>query len=125
MTEEEEGSWELEKCRLQQELQELRGAKRVAEEAAASAQQACQARAAELRSAHQQHQEDLHRLRRDCEREVRRLVGALNHLVFQLLYMHIKAVLGLEPQAPAFSAGGVHMGGHKTASRRLHRRHFR
>lgn len=83
MTEVEEvrRSWELEKCRLQQELQEMRGAKRIAEDAAASAQQACQARAAELRSAHHQHQEELNRTRRDCEREVRRLVGACNHPV--------------------------------------------
>ncbi|CAF91349.1 unnamed protein product, partial [Tetraodon nigroviridis] len=70
-------SWELERSRLQQELQEMRGAKRTAEEAAASAQQACQARAAELRSAHHQHQEELHRVRRDCEREVRRLMDEI------------------------------------------------
>lgn len=91
MTEVEEvrRSWELEKCRVQQELQETRGAKRIAEEAAESAQQACQARAAELRSAHHQHQEELNKIRRDCEREVRRLVGAFKHLGFQLLPMYI------------------------------------
>lgn len=66
--------WEAERCRLQQEVQELRGAKRNAEEALTSAQQACQARAAELRSAHHQHQEELNRTKRDCEREIRRLV---------------------------------------------------
>ncbi|XP_076615737.1 janus kinase and microtubule-interacting protein 3 isoform X4 [Chaetodon auriga] len=66
-------SWEVERCRLQQEVQELRGAKRNAEEALTSAQQACQARAAELRSAHHQHQEELNRTKRDCEREIRRL----------------------------------------------------
>ncbi|XP_067344934.1 janus kinase and microtubule-interacting protein 3 isoform X5 [Channa argus] len=66
-------SWEVERCRLQQEVQELRGAKRGAEEALSSAQQACQARAAELRSAHHQHQEELNRTKRDCEREIRRL----------------------------------------------------
>ncbi|XP_070846698.1 janus kinase and microtubule-interacting protein 3 isoform X5 [Chaetodon trifascialis] len=66
-------SWEVERCRLQQEVQELRGAKRTAEEALTSAQQACQARAAELRSAHHQHQEELNRTKRDCEREIRRL----------------------------------------------------
>ncbi|XP_019115349.1 janus kinase and microtubule-interacting protein 3 isoform X4 [Larimichthys crocea] len=65
--------WEAERCRLQQEVQELRGAKRNAEEALTSAQQACQARAAELRSAHHQHQEELNRTKRDCEREIRRL----------------------------------------------------
>ncbi|XP_051272924.1 janus kinase and microtubule-interacting protein 3 isoform X4 [Dicentrarchus labrax] len=66
-------SWEVERCRLQQEIQELRGAKRSAEDALTSAQQACQARAAELRSAHHQHQEELNRTKRDCEREIRRL----------------------------------------------------
>ncbi|XP_069003223.1 janus kinase and microtubule-interacting protein 3 isoform X5 [Embiotoca jacksoni] len=66
-------SWEAERCRLQQEVQDVRGAKRTTEEALTSAQQACQARAAELRSAHHQHQEELNRTKRDCEREIRRL----------------------------------------------------
>ncbi|TKS90297.1 Janus kinase and microtubule-interacting protein 3 [Collichthys lucidus] len=69
--------WEAERCRLQQEVQELRGAKRNAEEALTSAQQACQARAAELRSAHHQHQEELNRTKRDCEREIRRLMDEI------------------------------------------------
>ncbi|KAG7218004.1 hypothetical protein INR49_020718 [Caranx melampygus] len=70
-------SWEAERCRLQQEVQELRGAKRFTEEALSSAQQACQARAAELRSAHHQHQEELNRTKRDCEREIRRLMDEI------------------------------------------------
>ncbi|XP_070707645.1 janus kinase and microtubule-interacting protein 3 [Pempheris klunzingeri] len=70
-------SWEAERCRLQQEVQEQRGAKRSAEEALTSAQQACQARAAELRSAHHQHQEELNRTKRDCEREIRRLMDEI------------------------------------------------
>ncbi|XP_054913950.1 janus kinase and microtubule-interacting protein 3 isoform X5 [Poeciliopsis prolifica] len=79
MGEMEEGrrSWEMERCRLQQEVQELRGAKKHAEETLALAQQACQARAAELRSAHHQHQEELHRTKRDCEREIRRLMDEI------------------------------------------------
>ncbi|XP_068610309.1 janus kinase and microtubule-interacting protein 3 [Brachionichthys hirsutus] len=70
-------TWEVERCRLQQEVQEQRGAKRSAEEALASAQQACQARAAELRSAHQQQQEELSKTKRDCEREIRRLMDEI------------------------------------------------
>ncbi|XP_059181211.1 janus kinase and microtubule-interacting protein 3 [Centropristis striata] len=70
-------SWEAERCRLQQEVQEQRGAKRSVEEALLSAQQACQARAAELRSAHHQHQEELNRTKRDCEREIRRLMDEI------------------------------------------------
>lgn len=71
-------SWETERSRLQQELQEQRGAKRSAEEALAVAHQACQSRVAELRSAHHQHQEELSRTKRDCEREIRRLVGLMS-----------------------------------------------
>ncbi|XP_017294675.1 janus kinase and microtubule-interacting protein 3 isoform X2 [Kryptolebias marmoratus] len=70
-------TWEAERCRLQQEVQDLRGAKKNADEALASAQQACQARAAELRSAHHQHQEELNRTKRDCEREIRRLMDEI------------------------------------------------
>ncbi|XP_069003220.1 janus kinase and microtubule-interacting protein 3 isoform X3 [Embiotoca jacksoni] len=70
-------SWEAERCRLQQEVQDVRGAKRTTEEALTSAQQACQARAAELRSAHHQHQEELNRTKRDCEREIRRLMDEI------------------------------------------------
>ncbi|XP_050923719.1 janus kinase and microtubule-interacting protein 3 isoform X2 [Lates calcarifer] len=70
-------SWEAERCRLQQEVQELRGAKKFAEEALTLSQQACQARAAELRSAHHQHQEELNRTKRDCEREIRRLMDEI------------------------------------------------
>ncbi|XP_037133371.1 janus kinase and microtubule-interacting protein 3 isoform X13 [Syngnathus acus] len=70
-------SWETERCRLHQELQEQRGAKRSAEEALAAAQQACQSRAAELRSAHHQHGEELSRTKRDCEREIRRLMDEI------------------------------------------------
>ncbi|XP_028990424.1 janus kinase and microtubule-interacting protein 3 isoform X1 [Betta splendens] len=70
-------NWEAERCRLQQEVQELRAAKRCAEEALSSAQQACQARAAELRSAHHQHQEELNRTKRECEREIRRLMDEI------------------------------------------------
>ncbi|XP_058477683.1 janus kinase and microtubule-interacting protein 3 isoform X6 [Solea solea] len=65
--------WEAERCRLQQEVQELRKSKRSLEDALTSSQQAGQARAAELRSAHHHHQEALNRTKRDCEREVRRL----------------------------------------------------
>ncbi|XP_038129979.1 janus kinase and microtubule-interacting protein 3 isoform X2 [Cyprinodon tularosa] len=75
--EEAKRSWEMERCRLQQEVQELRGAKKHADETLALAQQACQARAAELRSAHHQHQEELHRTKRDCEREIRRLMDEI------------------------------------------------
>ncbi|XP_033971572.1 janus kinase and microtubule-interacting protein 3 [Trematomus bernacchii] len=69
--------WDSERCRLHQEIQDLRGAKRSAEEALSSAQQAGQTRAAELRSAHHQHQEELNRTKRECEREIRRLMDEI------------------------------------------------
>uniref|UniRef100_A0A8C2WUH7 Janus kinase and microtubule interacting protein 3 n=1 Tax=Cyclopterus lumpus TaxID=8103 RepID=A0A8C2WUH7_CYCLU len=85
-------SWELERCRLQQEVQEQRGAKKNAEEALTSAQQACQVRAAELRSAHHQHQEELNRTKRDCEREIRRLEDRDTRR-FQLKIAELSAVV--------------------------------
>uniref|UniRef100_A0A8C7ZVS5 Janus kinase and microtubule interacting protein 3 n=1 Tax=Oryzias sinensis TaxID=183150 RepID=A0A8C7ZVS5_9TELE len=70
-------SWEAERVRLQQEVQELRASKKSTEEVLTLAQQACQARTAELRSAHNQHQEELNRTKRDCEREIRRLMDEI------------------------------------------------
>lgn len=85
-------NWELERCRLQQEVQELRGAKRTTEEALTSAQQACQARAAELRSAHHQHQEEQNRTKKDCEREIRRLVRvSTTHKLHFLVFVQISS----------------------------------
>lgn len=69
--------WDLERSRLQQEVLELRGSKRSAEDALSSAQQSIQARSAELRSAHYQHQEELNRTRRESEREIRRLMDEI------------------------------------------------
>ncbi|XP_077482902.1 janus kinase and microtubule-interacting protein 3 isoform X3 [Stigmatopora argus] len=72
--EETRGTWEAERRHLQRELREQSGAKRSAEEALATARQADQSRAAELRSTHQ---EELNRTKRDCEREVRRLMDEI------------------------------------------------
>ncbi|CAL8303943.1 unnamed protein product [Lota lota] len=69
--------WEVERNRLQQEVLELRVSKRGLEETLGSSQQACQTRAAELRSAHHHHQEELQRTKRDCEREIRRLMDEI------------------------------------------------
>ncbi|XP_056433077.1 janus kinase and microtubule-interacting protein 3 [Gadus chalcogrammus] len=69
--------WEAERSRLQQEVLELRGSKKGLEETLGSSQQACLTRAAELRSAHHHHQEELTRTKRDCEREIRRLMDEI------------------------------------------------
>nr|XP_020477180.1 janus kinase and microtubule-interacting protein 3-like [Monopterus albus] len=69
-------NWETDLPWLQTMLL-LRIAKKNSEEALTSAQQACQARAAELRSTHHHHQEELNRTKRDCEREIRRLMDEI------------------------------------------------
>uniref|UniRef100_H2MGV6 Janus kinase and microtubule interacting protein 3 n=1 Tax=Oryzias latipes TaxID=8090 RepID=H2MGV6_ORYLA len=85
-------SWEAERVRLQQEVQELRASKKSTEEVLTLAQQACQARTAELRSAHNQHQEELNRTKRDCEREIRRLEDR-DMRRFQLKIAELSAVI--------------------------------
>ncbi|KAG1946794.1 janus kinase and microtubule-interacting protein [Pimephales promelas] len=70
-------SYEAEKLRLAQELQEAKTSRRQAEEALANALQADRARAADLRVAHQAHHEEIQRIKRESEREIRRLVEEL------------------------------------------------
>uniref|UniRef100_A0A672QGP6 Janus kinase and microtubule interacting protein 1 n=1 Tax=Sinocyclocheilus grahami TaxID=75366 RepID=A0A672QGP6_SINGR len=70
-------SYEAEKLRLTQELQEAKTLRRQAEEALSNAVQADRAKAADLRVAHQAHQEEIHRIKRESEREIRRLMDEL------------------------------------------------
>ncbi|XP_063045208.1 janus kinase and microtubule-interacting protein 1 [Engraulis encrasicolus] len=70
-------SHEAEKLRLSQELQEVRSARRQAEDALAVSQQADKAKASDLRVAHQQHQEEIQRIKRESERDIRRLMEEL------------------------------------------------
>uniref|UniRef100_A0A3B3ZRZ6 Janus kinase and microtubule-interacting protein C-terminal domain-containing protein n=1 Tax=Periophthalmus magnuspinnatus TaxID=409849 RepID=A0A3B3ZRZ6_9GOBI len=62
-----------ERLKLQQEIQEQKTGRKQAEEALANALQADKAKAADLRTAYQQHQDEVHRIKRDCERDIRRL----------------------------------------------------
>ncbi|XP_022059649.1 janus kinase and microtubule-interacting protein 1 isoform X2 [Acanthochromis polyacanthus] len=66
-----------ERLKLQQEIQEQKIARKQAEEALATALQADKAKAADLRTAYQQHQDEVHRIKRDCERDIRRLMDEL------------------------------------------------
>ncbi|XP_040904467.1 janus kinase and microtubule-interacting protein 1-like isoform X1 [Toxotes jaculatrix] len=66
-----------ERIKLQQEIQEQKTARKQAEEALANALQADKAKAADLRTAYQQHQDEVHRIKRDCERDIRRLMDEL------------------------------------------------
>uniref|UniRef100_A0A8C6KGS8 Janus kinase and microtubule interacting protein 1 n=1 Tax=Nothobranchius furzeri TaxID=105023 RepID=A0A8C6KGS8_NOTFU len=66
-----------ERLKLQQEIQEQKVARKQAEEALANALQADKAKAADLRTAYQQHQDEVHRIKRDCEKDIRRLMDEL------------------------------------------------
>ncbi|KAI5624801.1 janus kinase and microtubule-interacting protein 1 isoform X1, partial [Silurus asotus] len=68
---------EAERLKLTQELQEAKAARRQAEEALTNAVQADKAKAADLRVAHQAHHEAIQRIKRDSEKEVRRLMEEL------------------------------------------------
>ena len=50
-------------------------ARKQVEEALANALQADKAKAADLRTAYQQHQDEINRIKRDCERDIRRVVS--------------------------------------------------
>ncbi|XP_067858509.1 janus kinase and microtubule-interacting protein 3 isoform X4 [Heptranchias perlo] len=65
--------FEFEKIKLQQEISELKGAKKQVEEALSQAVHADKMKAAEIRSVYHLHQEEISRIKRDCEREIRRL----------------------------------------------------
>lgn len=67
-------SFEGERLRLQHEITELKGVKRQMEEALTVAVQADKIKAAEIRSVYHLHQEEINRIKKECEREIRRLV---------------------------------------------------
>ncbi|XP_061047196.1 janus kinase and microtubule-interacting protein 1 isoform X10 [Eubalaena glacialis] len=62
-----------ERLRLQQEILELKAARKQAEEALSNCMQADKTKAADLRAAYQAHQDEVHRIKRECERDIRRL----------------------------------------------------
>ncbi|XP_059028778.1 janus kinase and microtubule-interacting protein 3 isoform X3 [Mustela lutreola] len=66
--------FEAEKMRMQQEISELKGAKKQVEEALTIVAQADKIKAAEIRSVYHLHQEEISRIKKECEREIRRLM---------------------------------------------------
>ncbi|NXP99801.1 JKIP3 protein, partial [Vidua macroura] len=72
--EEAKKGFEVEKIKMQQEISELKGAKKQVEEALTMVIQADKMKAAEIRSVYHLHQEEITRIKRECEREIRRLV---------------------------------------------------
>nr|XP_055074990.1 janus kinase and microtubule-interacting protein 3-like isoform X2 [Misgurnus anguillicaudatus] len=69
--------FEGERMRLQQEIAELKGVKKHMEEALTVAVQADKIKAAEIRSVYHLHQEEITRINRECEREIRRLMDEI------------------------------------------------
>ncbi|KFP86748.1 Janus kinase and microtubule-interacting protein 3, partial [Acanthisitta chloris] len=86
--EEAKKGFEVEKIKMQQEISELKGAKKQVEEALTMVIQADKIKAAEIRSVYHLHQEEITRIKRECEREIRRLVhhrelrGCVQFLLF-------------------------------------------
>ncbi|XP_074015263.1 janus kinase and microtubule-interacting protein 3 isoform X10 [Numenius arquata] len=72
--EEAKKGFEVEKIKMQQEISELKGAKKQVEEALTMVIQADKIKAAEIRSVYHLHQEEINRIKRECEREIRRLM---------------------------------------------------
>ncbi|XP_051958153.1 janus kinase and microtubule-interacting protein 3-like isoform X15 [Xyrauchen texanus] len=89
-------SFEGERIRLQQEITELKGVKRHMEDALSVAVQADKTKAAEIRSVYHLHQEEINRIKRECEREIRRLVQQLDEKDarrFQLKIAELSAII--------------------------------
>ncbi|XP_016059194.1 PREDICTED: janus kinase and microtubule-interacting protein 1 isoform X2 [Miniopterus natalensis] len=70
-------SFDGERLRLQQEILELKAARKQAEEALSNCMQADKTKAADLRAAYQEHQDEVHRIKRECERDIRRLMDEI------------------------------------------------
>ncbi|XP_056114081.1 janus kinase and microtubule-interacting protein 3 isoform X8 [Rhinichthys klamathensis goyatoka] len=89
-------SFEVERMRMQQEISELKGVKRQMEEALSMAVQADKIKAAEIRSVYHLHQEEINRINRECEREIRRLMQHLDEKDarrFQLKIAELSAII--------------------------------
>lgn len=70
-------AFDSERTKLQQEIVELKSAKKLVEETLNNTIQADKKKAADLRSAYQSHQDEITRIKKECERDIRRLVSRL------------------------------------------------
>ncbi|XP_067286074.1 janus kinase and microtubule-interacting protein 3 isoform X9 [Pseudorasbora parva] len=94
--EESRRSFEVERMRMQQEISELKAVKRQMEEALSMAVQADKIKAAEIRSVYHLHQEEINRIKRECERDIRRLMQQLDEKDarrFQLKIAELSAII--------------------------------
>ncbi|GCB64949.1 hypothetical protein scyTo_0009900 [Scyliorhinus torazame] len=87
--------FEFEKIKLQQEISDLKGAKKQADDALNQAIHADKMKAAEIRSVYHLHQEEISRIKRDCEREIRRLVR-IDFLTQQKLLVNVCLIRKLD-----------------------------
>ncbi|KAG7484690.1 hypothetical protein MATL_G00052390 [Megalops atlanticus] len=69
--------FDLERVRLLQEIAELKASKKQTDEALSNMIQADKMKAGDLRSEHQMHQEQISKIKWDCERDIRRLVDEI------------------------------------------------
>ncbi|XP_043331117.1 janus kinase and microtubule-interacting protein 3 isoform X13 [Cervus elaphus] len=94
--EEAKKGFEVEKVKMQQEISELKGAKRQVEEALTLVIRADKIKAAEIRSVYHLHQEEISRIKKECEREIRRLEQQLDEKDarrFQLKIAELSAII--------------------------------
>ncbi|XP_078269793.1 janus kinase and microtubule-interacting protein 3 isoform X4 [Rhinoraja longicauda] len=94
--EEAKKAFEIEKIKLQQEISELKAAKKQLEDALSQAIHADKLKAAEMRSLYHLHLEEISRIKKDCEREIRRLEQQLDEKDtrrFQLKIAELSAVI--------------------------------
>ncbi|XP_042315940.1 janus kinase and microtubule-interacting protein 3 isoform X16 [Sceloporus undulatus] len=92
--EEAKKGFEVEKTKMQQEISELKGAKKQVEEALSVVIQADKIKAAEIRSVYHLHQEEITRIKRECEREIRRLqLDERDARRFQLKIAELSAII--------------------------------
>ncbi|KAM4636841.1 janus kinase and microtubule-interacting protein 3 isoform 11-T11 [Discoglossus pictus] len=85
--------FEFEKIKMQQEIFELKGAKKQVEEALTVVVQADKMKAAEIRSVHHLHQEEISKIKRECEREIRRLLDEKDARRFQLKIAELSSII--------------------------------
>ncbi|XP_072883650.1 janus kinase and microtubule-interacting protein 3 isoform X9 [Hemitrygon akajei] len=86
--------FEFEKIKLQQEISELKGSKKQVEEALSQAIHADKMKAAEIRNVYHLHQEEISRIKKDCEREIRRLqLDEKDTRRFQLKIAELSAII--------------------------------
>ncbi|XP_060237766.1 janus kinase and microtubule-interacting protein 3 isoform X21 [Meriones unguiculatus] len=91
--EEAKKGFEVEKVKMQQEISELKGAKKQVEEALTMVIQADKIKAAEIRSVYHLHQEEITRIKKECEREIRRLLDEKDARRFQLKIAELSAII--------------------------------